>query len=541
MVMAFLLVSMSNVRNTNSDPRSSLLVSEAILQHGTLKLDHYGTEVMKHYGETVHEKNGHFYTYFPLGTSIASLPFVAMANGWGLNMIESQSATQIMIASVTAVLTIYLLIKLAQAFLPPYSAVLAGALFWFGSSFSSTAGTALWSHNFAALFALVAIYCLVQTARCGRTGLWPLIALSLFMAYLCRPTLALLAPFALLFLFTYHRTTAILCAALLALLLLGFAGFSMHEWGQYLPDYYLPKRLSGEHFGTALYGNLLSPARGLLVYSPFILLAWLCYRASDDRLGLKRSWLLIGLAWPLAHWVAVSRFPVWAGGWSYGPRFMTDILPGLFLLTLRAWPVSLPTRRLRIGASVLAACAFFSVYVNAYQGLFNVYTARWNMQPDTGMHPEYLFDWRYPQFLHNKTNHESRIADANQSLGYLPLSFDASWKKHEDVGMSAPYAMVSAISGAKFTFTTSGCFELRALKHGWSGIMKVVRDGVAIREIDLYSKETNRTFAEVFDEKGSHDYTVEVTGNKNTDSGGYEVWIDGVRSLAACPHPHAGA
>jgi hypothetical protein len=177
----------------------------------------------------------------------------------------------------------------------------------------------------------------------------------------------------------------------------------------------------------------------------------------------------------------------------------------------------------------------FAVYVHSWQGLFNPYTARWNMQPGIGDHPEYLFDWRYPQFLHNKERHEARIQRDNASLGYLQLDFDPSWVRKEDAGMSGPYAMMSSTRGARFTFSATGCFDLGILKHGWSGIAQVSRDGAVVREIDLYSKDTNRTFKAFFEaDSKPHTYTVEVTDKKNPASGGYEVWIDGVVARPNC-------
>jgi len=535
LLIAFLTVSFAINRNTDSDSRSTLLVSEAILHHGTIKLDHYGVDTMAHYGYTVHQKNGHYYSYFPLGSAIASLPFVAVANGWGLEMLKSHGAVQIGIASITAVLTLFVMMRLAALFLPAPSAIAVAGMFWFGTSFASTDGTALWSHSFAALFALFAIFLAIKVTRFGATRLWPLISACLFMAYLCRPTLALLSPFLLLFVFSYHRMVAIKAGALLAVFLLALVGLSMHEWGQILPDYYLPQRLSGTQFGLALYGNLLSPARGLLVYSPFIALAWLCYRDAIPSLSLKKSWLLIGLAWPVLHWIAISRFPVWAAGWSYGPRFMTDVLPGLFLLTIRTWPVSVALSGRRVAVVVLALGCAFAVYVNAWQGLFNPYTARWNMQPGIGDHPEYLFDWRYPQFLHNQARHDARINGTTAKLGYLPLAFAPSWARKEDAGMSAPYAMMSFTKGARFTFTATGCFDIGMLKHGWSGIAQVSRDGQFLRDIDLYSQETDRTFKAFFEADAKpHSYTVEVTDKKNPASGGQEVWVDGVIPRKNC-------
>src|SRR5690606_10451774 len=129
----------------------------------------------------------------------------------------------------------------------------------------------------------------------------------------------------LFFVFTYSRLSAIKAGLLFVTLQGAFVLFSFYEFGQMLPDYYLPKRLSGGYFYEALYGNLFSPGRGLLVYSPFIVFAWLCFRYSGKLWGLNRSWWLIGLAWPILHWVFISRFPHWWAGWSYGARLMTDV------------------------------------------------------------------------------------------------------------------------------------------------------------------------------------------------------------------------
>src|SRR5690606_31421413 len=154
---------------------------------------------------------------------------------------------------------------------------------------------------------------------------WCLIGTCLFLAYLCRPTMALLAPFTLLFFLSYQWKAAFKSGMVLSFWLALFIGYSYWEFGQFLPDYYLPKRLSGGDFTEALLGNLISPARGLLIYSPFIATAWLCFAQRSDRFNIKTTWLLIALAWPIAHLVIISRFPHWWAGHSYGARFMTDI------------------------------------------------------------------------------------------------------------------------------------------------------------------------------------------------------------------------
>jgi len=407
--IVFVSVIFANNRYTDSDPRATLLVSESIINKGTIQLDHYGSETLDRYGYAVHKKNEHYYYYFPIGTSLASIPFVAVANAIGLDMLSSESSVQIIIASITSIITLLYLYKLASLFLIRSNALLISSVFWFGTSLSSTAGTALWSHNFATLFALLAIYSSVRSSKLNETPPWYIIAIFLFAAYLCRPTMAILCLFVMLFLFTYSRITAIKTGLLLASLLGIFILFSSYEFGQVLPDYYLPKRLTGGCFFEALYGNLLSPARGILIYSPFIIFAWLCLKYSGKPWGLKKSWLFIGLAWPVLHLIFISRFPHWWAGWSYGARFMTDVLPGLFLLTIYAWPTNFKPRMAKMLAGLLFLSCAFAIIVNTGQGLFNRYTALWNADPNIDRYPEYLFDWNYPQFLANKYGHESRL------------------------------------------------------------------------------------------------------------------------------------
>ncbi|MBK1649865.1 glycosyltransferase family 39 protein [Rhabdochromatium marinum] len=502
LVAVIAVVSMAKFVSSGSDPAGTLLVSETLLTHGTLKLDHYGPEVLSRYGYRVREKNGHYYYYFPLGTSLASLPFVAMAKGFGFEMAIHEAEVQRVIAALTSALTVVLLIALARLFLEPLNAILISAIFWAGSSLASTSGGGLWSHNFAILFALGAIYTAIRATRLQQAGLWPVIAITLFLAYLCRPTMALLAPFLLLYLFSDHRLNAIKAGLLLAALLGGFMLFSVNEFGQLLPDYYLPGRLSTSHiqivggtFSDALYGNLFSPARGLLIYSPFILVVWLCLGQSDKPWGLKRSWLLIGLAWPLAHWVVVSNFSHWWGGQGFGARLMSDSLPGLFLLTLYSWPTALRGRFGKAATGLLAIASIFAILVNTGQGLFGYYANIWAAQPSVDDHPWYLFDWHYPQLLASKRGHERRLAQNAQRT----ISFDSADASF--IGWCEPEATQRWSSGttSEMTFRVDGrggpyqgIFHLQAFFFGRQRVTMLL-NGVEIYQGQLAGNNVHLT------------------------------------------------
>ncbi|PVE24471.1 hypothetical protein DC522_10290 [Microvirga sp. KLBC 81] len=410
--LALLVVSTTVIENETSDPRGTTLVAESILQKGTIKLDHYKKDVRKILSYRLVRKNKHFYYVFPLGASIASIPFVAVANLLGMEMTRYDHQVQKVMTAVVAMLMIAMLYRLARQFLEPGNAALAAGLFWFGTSLASTGATALWSHNLATLFGLIALDLAIRDSKAEHSRSWARIGLCLFLAYFCRPTLSLLSPFLLLFLFARHRLAAVKAGLVLAALLGGFVAFSQHEFGQVLPSYYLPSRVSGaSDVTTALYGNLFSPARGLLVFSPFLVAVWLCARRAPETFRLNPLWWGLGLAWPVLHLIVISRFPHWWAGWSYGPRLLMDVLPGLFLLTLRAWPTALDTRRLRIAAAVLAVTAVFSVFVHTCQGLYNGYSLLWNAEPPIDQNPQNLFDWKYPQFLHTRTRHQERVRE----------------------------------------------------------------------------------------------------------------------------------
>lgn len=414
-------------RNTTSDPRGTLLLSQALAQHGEMRLDSYGSSVLQRYGYVVQQKNDHFYYFFPLGSAVLSAPAVGLANALGVDMVNHEGSMQIALAGLCAAGILMLLYRTARLFLDRRSSYLLALLCWLGSSYASMLATALWSHDFAVFFASLAIYLALRKMPANDTLVSVAIGVSLFLAYFCRPTLALLAPFLLLYLLHRQPRAALKAGAALALSLLLFCAWSFHELAQWLPDYYLPSRLKNDSPGTALYGNLLSPARGLLVYSPFLLLPLLLLPAMAIRARRYRLLLLIALAWPITHWIVISRFPHWWAGWSYGPRLMVDVLPGLFAGMFASLALAREWRRwLYVPFLVLGV---FAIFVNTWQGLYNPYTARWNVEPNIDEHPEYLFNWEYPQFLNSPSRHKARLVEFQmRSIEPLPRAFDLDFQ-----------------------------------------------------------------------------------------------------------------
>lgn len=409
----------SRNKNTSSDPHGTLVTAQSIIEYQSIKLDNYKN--LEKYDYKIYNKNGHYYYFFPLGSSISSLPFVFIATQifpFDMNEYFDESVLQVLITAFISVLIFLFLFKIANIYIDTRLSIILSAMFWFGTSLSSTSGTALWSHNFASLYAAIAIFLTITITKDDNFK-WMMLGLVLFMAYLTRPTMSLLAISTILYLFFSQRKSISIKTALLAgLFLCLFAVFSLCEYNQVLPDYYMPKRLnSSDTFWTALYGNIFSPSRGLFIFSPFLLLIILNIDLFFSVLKRNKT-LLIFLGWITLHLTAISKFPHWWAGFSFGPRLMTDILIPLyvlFIILFRELYENKSMLRHRINITILIITGMVSVYINTKQGLYNKYTAMWNSNPNIDQNPEYLFNWKYPQFLMNKNMYEARLKEFNRT------------------------------------------------------------------------------------------------------------------------------
>src|SRR5262249_26679908 len=167
-----LFVASVRVRYTGSDPRGSVLVSAAIIEHGDVKVDSYAAAV-EGYAKAVVRSVGHIDYAYPLGTAFSSVPFVYvfLKAGFDLTNQADEATAQIVIASFVAVLTVWLLYVIARHYLSEWVSWALAVAFWLSTPLVSTNATALWSHDFASLYGLIAIH-LMLTWRDRGDGRW---------------------------------------------------------------------------------------------------------------------------------------------------------------------------------------------------------------------------------------------------------------------------------------------------------------------------------------------------------------------------------
>jgi hypothetical protein len=86
----------------------------------------------------------------------------------------------------------------------------------------------------------------------------------------------------------------------------------------------------------AFAGLMVGPQRGLLIFSPILLFAVYGFvHLVRHKQGSPLDWAYG--AYCVSLWVFLAFWPAWYGGYSYGPRLMSDALPFLALYLAPAW------------------------------------------------------------------------------------------------------------------------------------------------------------------------------------------------------------
>jgi hypothetical protein len=409
-----------------ADSHYSMLLSESLLYHRTITLDNYSIPRLEPKQQVGYVSvgdlyqlewvNGRIYYFFPPGSSVLSIPYVALMNSFGVSAahpdgtynqmgegtLEKYLSTLLM-SALAAIIFFTARLLLARG----WSALVAlgGVL---GTQVWSTASRALWADTWG-IFLLGIVVWMLLAHETGKSRLRPVwLATLLAWTYFVRPTYSI--PIILItgYILLYHRALFARYALTGAAWFLLFVLYSWHYFRQPLPNYYGAGRLTFEAFGTALAGNLISPSRGLLIFVPVtIFIAYLLLRYAKELTHLRL--VVICLAVIVLHLIAIAGFSPWWGGHCYGPRYTTGLVPWFVLLSILAvraaltWREKQGTKEVPVGRKaewVLGAVLLFcSLFVNA-KGAMSPHTSRWNFIPVNVDHrPERVWDWTDPQFL----------------------------------------------------------------------------------------------------------------------------------------------
>jgi len=162
----FVLAYGSSNQDVDSDPAIALLASQALLDHGTLRLDAYAGDPACGYDlETdrrIRRRSGS-YAYYNVGVPLLSVPAVWVANRFGVHMLDrpAELALQNLLSALCCAIIAVLVLRICRTFVDAAASLVITAVSILGSSLISTLATALWNTVYAVLLLAVAVLHLV--------------------------------------------------------------------------------------------------------------------------------------------------------------------------------------------------------------------------------------------------------------------------------------------------------------------------------------------------------------------------------------------
>jgi hypothetical protein len=376
----------------------------SILRQGTFYLDDYP---FLHRGKAYWSRRigGHYVSFYPVGAAIAALPWYAPAVVAGTEPAERRSADLEKLAAAGTVALSVAALYAALRRIASRGAFWITLVYALGTSSLSLSSQALWQHGPSQLALSVAILCLVR-ARETEAPWAALAGLPLGFAVVCRQTnVALLLPLAV-YVALVHRRQILFFAAAAAVPL----SFQLWYNAAYLGDVFAPQIPLSSPFwrgrpSNTLPGLLLSPSRGLFVYSPVLVFSLVGFALAWRKRGdlLVRTFSIAALL----ELALLARFWVWWGGGCYGPRYLADLTPAL---AFAIYPCVGLLERVRAWRIVFAATLAWSVLAHAAGAYW--YDGEWDKRlvgPNASLYAS-LWSWSDNPLLNSLRDASAKVA-----------------------------------------------------------------------------------------------------------------------------------
>jgi hypothetical protein len=410
------------IGSTDTTPTSDLTIT--LLRGEGFLLDRFRSISQEPDGRLmpfVSPAHGHIVSRYPVGPALLALPLVAPQLAWwdwfvpgwdklplgaqGIGRFMTKNAAAV-ISALTAVLLYRVLRRMGLRRGTAWAATLAAAL---GSDLWSVASQALWQHGPAALALIAAVALLlpreptrmrVLLAGLAAAALVIFRSIDVVLAIWLFAYVACWVPKRLVWFFpgpliggaalvTYNVYYFGSLAGGQARIFDSLVGRQARTEAMRVKFHVISGPWAGNLRDGAL-GTLLSPNRGLFVFSPWVALAILAAPLVWKSL---RPWPVVRwMVWGLVpYFLVLSKYAVWWGGHCFGPRLWTDVIP-LFAI-LFAFGLEWALQRARLLAAIMTAAVLWSVFVQAV-GAF-CYPSTWNLLPlNVDKHHERLWDWR---------------------------------------------------------------------------------------------------------------------------------------------------
>lgn len=377
------------------DIASASLLPVVILQRGDFALNQFQEFIAQNYSDPyfVVLVDGKLVSRYPVAAAVIAIPFygIPLGTGWLVHTgyvwldypLSAFFPAKFASATISALAVLVFFFCVRRLTDDKTSDVLA-LVFAFGTSVWSTSSQGLWQQTPSILFQLLGIWFILRGERAGARSVAPG-AFFFSAATISRLNDAIPAILFTFYVLLYYRS-AIWRWILWSFppLLFFFIYNAIYNGSPFVFGYQegVTQFLHGLQL-DALVGLLISPSRGLLIYSPFFIFLplgfWLARRETQSRFyGFCGIGLVLGL-------LSLSAVGNWDGGWGYGTRLMTDLLPYAMLLLIPIHKQMQPASRW-----AFFAMAVYAAFVNGF-ALWD-YGTQWHWRWENYKYD--VWDWR---------------------------------------------------------------------------------------------------------------------------------------------------
>jgi hypothetical protein len=340
----------------SEDTLPALFQPITIIQKGSLYLDEYVPMMMQRYPHPddkdyqkglvpfyLRKVGSHYLSAFPIMTPILSVPvyFVALqldkAITWEWLIIVSHISSALIVAISGGFL--FLLLE-KFFFLESKKSLLLTFVYLFATINFALISQALWQHGTLQLFLILYLYFMLNYQRQPTVTNGLISGFFAGLILLSRPTgaisLGVISLFVLVSSLSLSKKIKFILLFIFGVLpsILFFYYYNSTFYNDIQNQGYSNQIFKNwlSPFPISFIGVWLSPSKGILIYSPILLLGIsgiLLIRKSDNY--YKRFYYLCLLA-IFMHTLIMSFWKHWYGGWSFGYRMSSDVIPLMVLL-----------------------------------------------------------------------------------------------------------------------------------------------------------------------------------------------------------------
>lgn len=414
-LVAYLIYNINCRTLGSGDTIPASLLPFSILEHHNIYLDDFYYYYFFNYDQIWYFKeiNGHFLSTYPIVTPILVTPLyiipyiVLKLNNCPIDMFHPGFAKTVCVmeklsASFIASMSVIFVYLSIKTLINRRVAFITAMIFAFATNTWTISSQALWQHGLEELLLAILIYLILMNEKNESNKIIISLGILSGLFLFNRPIDSLLLiPIALYVFelrerkFIYYMVAAFLSGA-------PFLVYNFYYFNNFFGGYADLLQLfdTGSGMIIRFIGLLISPSRGLFIYTPVMLLSILGFAKvlQIPNRRIKNFLIMMGISC-ISLVIIYSNFIIWWAGGSYGPRFLTGMLPalavflGLFIKDIKLNVLNLKNLFAVLAVGVLVFWSFFTQFV----GAFYYPNGNWDGDPNVDLHPEKLWDWKDTQ------------------------------------------------------------------------------------------------------------------------------------------------